>query len=105
MRDSLLLYCQVVGKVRMANEATTNHWWSVPLYVTARGLTTSLISHPTGRSMRSSIRARPFWTVPMTARPVAMGRLPNNTDQPAQIAASPTYIGLRERRYGPSASR
>ncbi|MGH3556592.1 MAG: DUF5996 family protein, partial [Mycobacterium sp.] len=25
-----------------------NHWWNVPLYVTARGLTTSLIPHPTG---------------------------------------------------------
>lgn len=29
---------------------TTNHWWNVPLYVTVRGLTTSLMPHPTGPS-------------------------------------------------------
>jgi hypothetical protein len=32
----------------MVNEPTINHWWNVPLYGTARGLTTSLISHPNG---------------------------------------------------------
>ena len=47
-RDTLLLYTQVVGKVRLANAPLTNHWWNVPLYVTARGLTTSLMPHPTG---------------------------------------------------------
>ena len=43
---------QVVGKVRLANEPLTNHWWNVPLYVTARGLTTSLMPHPTGPSFQ-----------------------------------------------------
>jgi hypothetical protein len=47
-RDTLQLYTQVVGKVRMANEPHINHWWNVPLYVSATGLTTSLIPHPTG---------------------------------------------------------
>jgi hypothetical protein len=47
-RDTLHLYTQVVGKVRLANEPTLNHWWNIPLYVTARGLTTSLMSHRTG---------------------------------------------------------
>lgn len=47
-RDTLHLYTQVVGKVRMVNEPRLNHWWNVPLYVTARGLTTSLMPHPTG---------------------------------------------------------
>jgi hypothetical protein len=47
-RDTLHLYTQVVGKIRLANEPLTNHWWNVPLYVTARGLTTSLMPHPTG---------------------------------------------------------
>lgn len=47
-RDTLHLYTQVVGKVRMVNEPMSNHWWNVPLYVTARGLTTSPIPHPTG---------------------------------------------------------
>lgn len=42
-RDTLQLWTQVVGKVRMARTPLTNHWWNVPLYVSARGLTTSLI--------------------------------------------------------------
>lgn len=47
-RDTLHLYTQVVGKVRLANEPLINHWWNSTLYVTARGLTTSLMPHPTG---------------------------------------------------------
>jgi hypothetical protein len=38
---TLHLWTQVVGKVRMALSAPVNHWWHVPLYVNARGLTTS----------------------------------------------------------------
>jgi hypothetical protein len=38
----------VVGKVRLANEPLLNHWWNVPLYISSRGLTTSLMPHPTG---------------------------------------------------------
>jgi hypothetical protein len=51
-RDTLQLYTQVVGKVRLANEPLRNHWWNVPLYVTARGLTTSLMPHRTGPSFQ-----------------------------------------------------
>jgi hypothetical protein len=47
-RDTLQLYTQVVGKVRLANEPHINHWWNVPLYVSGTGLTTSLMPHPTG---------------------------------------------------------
>ena len=42
-RDTLQLWTQVVGKVRLAHTDVMSHWWNVPLYVTARGLTTSLI--------------------------------------------------------------
>ena len=38
---TLLLYSQVVGKIRLALAPKTNQWWNVTLYVTARGLTTS----------------------------------------------------------------
>ena len=38
---TLQLWTQVVGKVRLALAPMANHWWQVPLYVTARGLTTS----------------------------------------------------------------
>jgi hypothetical protein len=51
-RDTLQLWTQVVGKVRLANEPPINHWWNVPLYVTARGLTTSLMPHPSGPSFQ-----------------------------------------------------
>jgi hypothetical protein len=44
-RDTLQLWTQIVGKVRMASTPLMNHWWNVPLYVSARGLTTSLIPH------------------------------------------------------------
>lgn len=47
-RDTFQLYTQVVGKIRLANAPLLNHWWNVPLYVTARGLTTSLMPHPAG---------------------------------------------------------
>ena len=47
-RDTLQLYTQVIGKVRLAHAPLSNHWWSTTLYVTSSGLTTSLIPHPTG---------------------------------------------------------
>jgi hypothetical protein len=38
---TLQLWTQIAGKVRLALAPMANHWWQVPLYVTARGLTTS----------------------------------------------------------------
>src|SRR5512132_3332174 len=43
-RDTLHLWTQVVGKVRLALTPWLNHSWHVTLYVTARGLTTSPIT-------------------------------------------------------------
>jgi hypothetical protein len=40
-RDTLQLWTQIVGKIRLALAPMENHWWQVPLYVNARGLTTS----------------------------------------------------------------
>jgi hypothetical protein len=42
-RDTLQLWTQIVGKVRLALEPMVNQWWQVPLYVSGRGLTTSLM--------------------------------------------------------------
>ncbi|WP_327292702.1 DUF5996 family protein [Streptomyces sp. NBC_01198] len=42
-RDTLHMWTQIVGKVRLALAPMINHWWQVPLYVSARGLTTSAI--------------------------------------------------------------
>ena len=44
-RDTLHMWTQVVGKVRLALAPMVNHWWQVPLYVTCRGLTTSPIPY------------------------------------------------------------
>jgi hypothetical protein len=50
--DTLQLWTQIIGKVRMVNESPLNHWWNVPLYVSARGLTTSLVPHPSGEAFQ-----------------------------------------------------
>jgi hypothetical protein len=42
-RTSLLFWGQILGKTRLALAPMVNHWWQVPLYVSARGLTTSPI--------------------------------------------------------------
>jgi len=39
--DTLHMWTQIVGKVRLALSPMQQHWWNVPLYVSARGLTTS----------------------------------------------------------------
>jgi hypothetical protein len=44
-RATLHLWTQIVGKVRLAQAPLINHWWQVPLYVTARGLTTSAMPY------------------------------------------------------------
>ena len=40
---SLQLWTQIVGKIRLTLTPWVNHSWQVPLYVTARGLSTSPI--------------------------------------------------------------
>jgi hypothetical protein len=44
-RATLHMWTQIVGKVRLALTPPVNHWWNVPLYVGARGLTTSSMSY------------------------------------------------------------
>ncbi len=42
-KDTLHLYMQIVGKIRLAMHPRINHWWHVPFYVSPRGLTTRAI--------------------------------------------------------------
>src|ERR1700733_3593355 len=42
---TLHMWTQMVGKVRLALTPLVNHWWNVPLYVSALGLTTSRIPY------------------------------------------------------------
>lgn len=44
---TLHMWMQVVGKIRLGLAPMVNHWWQVPLYVCARGLTTSPIPYGT----------------------------------------------------------
>ena len=46
--ETLQLWTQIVGKVRLALTPWLNHSWHVPLYVDARGLTTSAVPYARG---------------------------------------------------------
>jgi uncharacterized protein DUF5996 len=79
-RDTLQLWTQIVGKVRLVNEPLANHWWNVTLYVTARGFTTSLMPHPAGPSFQIDFDFRrhqlDIVTSAGTARSVALAARP-----------------------------
>jgi hypothetical protein len=47
-RDTLHLWTQIVGKIRLVQTPLVNHWWNVPLYVSPHGLTTSAIPYDAG---------------------------------------------------------
>ena len=43
--ETLHMWTQIVGKVRLALMPPVNHWWHVPLYVNSRGLATATIPY------------------------------------------------------------
>lgn len=43
--DTLQLWTQIVGKVRIATTPLINHWWNATLFVTARGLEAPAMRH------------------------------------------------------------
>jgi hypothetical protein len=47
-RETLHMWAQIVGKVRLAHAPLLNHWWQVTLYVSPRGLTTSAVPYRDG---------------------------------------------------------
>lgn len=54
-RDTLHLWTQVIGKIKLANTPPLPHWWNVGLYVTARGLTTGLMQHSGGNGFEITL--------------------------------------------------
>ena len=44
-RETFHMFTQIVGKIRLRCEPMVNHWWQVPLYVSARGLTTGAMPY------------------------------------------------------------
>jgi Family of unknown function (DUF5996) len=47
-KETLHLWAQIVGKVKLASSPPKNHWWHVPLYLDVHGLTTRLLHSRTG---------------------------------------------------------
>lgn len=100
-RDTLTLWLQVVGKIRIARTPMLNHWWNAPLYLTARGLTTSLMPAGAGRSFSidldlldhhlavtttrgetDSMRLEPMTVSDFYTRLPRTGRLPHHPRRP-----------------------
>jgi hypothetical protein len=80
-RDTLQLWTQIVGKTRLALAPMVNHWWNVPLYVSARGLTTSRMPYESSgvsvdfdfidHTLVASRDDGRTWTTPLAPRSVA----------------------------------
>jgi hypothetical protein len=106
-RDTVHMWTQIVGKIRLAHAPMVNHWWQAALYVTPRGLTTSSIPYADAafdcefdfldhrlRIRTSDGGAR---AVVLAARPVAqfyaetMGAL-DDLGIPARIHARPNEV-------------
>ena len=47
-KNTLHLYLQIVGKIRMALMPRRNHWWNITRYVATSGLTTGPIPYAGG---------------------------------------------------------
>ncbi|MFT3743717.1 MAG: DUF5996 family protein [Pyrinomonadaceae bacterium] len=47
-KNTLHLFLQIVGKIRLKTHPPVNHWWHVPFYVSPRGLTTRTIPYEGG---------------------------------------------------------
>ncbi len=44
-RDTLHMWLQIIGKIRMAETPLINHWWNTTLYVSPRGLATGTMPY------------------------------------------------------------
>jgi hypothetical protein len=97
-RDTLQLYTQVVGKVRLANDPLWHHWWNVPLYVTATGLTTSLVPHPSGPAFQIDFDLQRhellIATVDGTSRSVDLSQAPSVADFHAHVLRALDELGI-----------
>jgi Family of unknown function (DUF5996) len=71
--DTLHMWTQIVGKIRLALCPHVNHWWEVPLYVSARGLTTSAIPYSFGNfELNFDLIDHRLDVVPAWANPVSI---------------------------------
>jgi hypothetical protein len=106
-RDTLHMWLQIVGKVRLRSAPFLNHSWNTTLYVTARGLTTSPMPHG-GRIFQIDLdfidhrlqiavsdgRTRSFALVPQSVAAFydrLMGEL-ERLDLPVRISPAPNEV-------------
>ena len=93
-----MLWTQLVGKTRLALCPFENHWWQVPLYVSARGLTTLAMDAGGGRAVdveldlvAHELRARnsdgAIETMPLREGPLSAS--PRATRTPARLGVAP----------------
>lgn len=68
--QTLHLWTQIVGKVKLALSKPENHWWHVALSVSSKGLTTGPIRMPILRFRLTSILSNISWWSP----PVRAGK-------------------------------
>ncbi len=120
---TLHLWTQIVGKVRLAQTPWLNHSWHVPLYLTARGLTTGVVPHARpldlefdfidralrirGDGQAASVPLRPMSVAEFYARvmaalealgaPVAIHGAPNELPEATPFAEDTAPARLRRR--------
>jgi hypothetical protein len=125
---TLLLWTQIVGKIRLVQTPWVNHTWHVVYYVTARGLSTSPIRHGervfqidfdfvdhqlvilTGEGERRTLRLEPrtvadFYQALMTQLAGLDLRVAINTTPNEQEEAIPFEKDRKHRSYDPDAVR
>jgi Family of unknown function (DUF5996) len=78
---TLHMWTQVIGKIRLELTPRINHWWNSTLYVSSRGLTTSLIPYGSGgfaitfdfldHQLRIETSEGGSRSIPLAPRPVA----------------------------------
>jgi hypothetical protein len=51
-KQTLHLWAQIVGKIKLASSNPRNHWWHVPLYLDVRGLTTRRLHAANGETFQ-----------------------------------------------------
>jgi len=125
---TLLLWTQIVGKIRLVQTPWVNHSWHVVYYVTARGLSTSPIRHGervfqidfdfidhqliilTGEGQRRTLRLEPrsvadFYHALMTQLAALDLRVAINTTPNELEEAIPFETDQKHRSYDPDAVR
>jgi hypothetical protein len=125
---TLLLWTQIVGKIRLVQTPWVNHSWHVVYYVTARGLSTSPIRHgervfqidfdfidhqliiQTGEGERRTLRLEPrtvadFYQALMAQLAELDLRVAINTTPNEQIEAIPFEKDQKHRSYDAHAVR